>query len=730
MPRILFALLFLATAAYADTADVSVAVNTVPSVVTGGLYPATVSLHNAGPDAAVGARVRIEMTDRRFVPLDKYPSCLVDGDAILCYAYDFAAGETRDFALTFTAHDPPTPISIRATALTTNDPNSANDSAAASVNVFAAVDLHLSVDVYPSLQPRQQSQVRFDIRNLSSTPAGPFSALFTFPPTLTVTSFPDHCDRLDPANYRCDFAGLSFGIVAAAFQVVPDDGIHSATVSGSVDSNSDANPSDNRVTLEVPVYDVAQLVASITSPDRLDESRTAAIRYHIENSSDVTATSVVVETFAGFTSTIAGFTADGWSCVPKGSEPGLRCTTATLAPHEARDIVMNVLFPTRELRAQLFASVTQTVPPDFRALPNFTTVNGVFYRVFTVTNALDLGAGSLRSAIDAANAQCGNDQLNIPCKVALQGALTIEPRSPLPIVTTPDFAIDGESQTFIDGSLAGDTDGLHINSTIADVRGLTIRNFARNGLLLERGTAQIPTPDQEQRIEHNLLTGNGLRGLMALRFHGTIAANVIGGNARSAVFLYPATNTTIRDNRLGVAAADDSPLPNGASGIFIGPQSNGITIENNVIANNSDFGIAVARPVTINIAANRFINSGQRAIDVGLDGPSPSEQTAPVPSILSARYDAASGNTIIEGSGVARAYPRRETLYLYANSADVAEGHRFLGTTTVDRDGRFVFRVHDDLRGTFVAAAGVILTDFGDIAWRNSTELSARLRVD
>jgi hypothetical protein len=134
--------------------------------------------------------------------------------------------------------------------------------------------------------------------------------------------------------------------------------------------------------------------------------------------------------------------------------------------------------------------------------------------------------------------------------------------------------------------------------------------------------------------------------------------------------------------------------------------------------------------VTIAIGAHRFLNSGQRAIDVGLDGPSPAEQTAPVPTILSARYDAASGDTIIEGSGVPRAYPRRETLYLYANTADVAEGHYFLGTTTVDGSGHFVFRVHEDLRGTFVAAAGVILTDFGDLAWRNSTELSARLRVD
>jgi parallel beta-helix repeat protein len=723
---LVLALLFLSSAAYA--ADVSVALNTADRVVTGGLYPVTVSLHNAGPDAAVGARVRIEVTDRRFVPLDKYPSCLVDGDAILCYAYDFAAGETRDFALTFTAHDSATPIAIHATAVTTNDSNPANDSASATVNVFAAVDLNLSVDIYPSLQPRQQSQVRFDVRNLSSTPAGPFSGVYTFPSTLTVTSFPDHCDKLDSANYRCDFAGLSFGIVAAAFQVVPDAGIHSATLSGSVDYNGDANPSDNRVTLDAPVYDVAQLALSITSPDRLDDSRTGAIRYHIENTADVAANDVVIETYAGSNATVASFTADGWACAPR-SEPGLRCTT--VAPHEARDIVLNVTFPKREWRTQFFAIASMATPAAFRALPNNKSADGIFYRVFDVTNVFDEGAGSLRSAIDAANAQCGNDQVNIPCRIAFEIPGTIAPRSPLPIVTAPDFAIDGEAQTtFIDGSLAGDADGLHINSTIAIVRGLAIGNFARNGILLERGTAQVPTLNQDQRIEQNFLTGNGLRGVMALRFRGTIAANVIGGNARSAIFLYPATDTTIRDNRLGVAAADDSPLPNGASGIFIGPQSNNITIENNVIANNSDFGIAVARPVTIAIGANRFLNSGQRAIDVGLDGPSPSEQNAPVPTVLSARYDAASGDTIIEGSGVRRAYPLRETLYLYANSADVAEGNRFLGSTTVDGSAHFVFSVHEDLRGMFVAAAGVIHTDFGDIAWRNSTELSERLRVN
>jgi hypothetical protein len=598
--------------------------------------------------------------------------------------------------------------------------------------------------------------VTFFIRNLSSTPAGPFTAVLTIPSTLTVTDAPDHCDQVDATTYRCDFAGLSIGNVAAAFDVIPADDVDSVTLRASADYAGDAYPPDNRITVTAPVYELAQLALSITAPDRLPESRGGIIRYRIENTTDIAAHDVRVDVSSGFQTLVTSFTADGWTCTRKpDTDPGVQCTIGTLAPHETREIALDVLFPRREMRAVLFASAMQATPPDFRAAPNNVLVPATFYRVFDVMTTEDFGAGSLREAINGVNAQCSA----IPCKIAFQiaapvpadGWFTIAPRSALPLMTTSDVAIDGEAQTaltgntnahgpevFLDGAQAGNADGLSFTSFAAIVRGLSIGHFSRNGIFIDTTRANISV-QSPQLIERNYLgvdpTGeraapNGLRGLMAIRFAGTIAGNVIGGNMRSGIFLEPATSTTIRDNRIGVAAASDDTLPNGASGIYLGANSTQTTIENNVIANSTDFGIALARQNTVDVRANTYRNNGHSAIDVGLDGPTLDDAARPVPAILSARYETASQQTIIEGAGVRRAYPLHETVFVYANDADVAEGHSFIGSAFVDGSGHFKLRVNADLRGKFIAASGSILTDFGDVAWRNSTELSARVRVN
>lgn len=754
LPILVLALLSFASAALADTADLSVNVTTPPRAVTGGQFPVTVSVHNGGPDTALGARVRITPPNGRFVPLQRYPSCLSDNEGILCYLQNFAAGETRDFALTFSANTTTAPMTIAAKVLSESvDPNPANDSASTTVDVFAAADLNLTIGVYPSLEPNKESQLRFDLQNLSSTPASTATGIFTIPSELTVTSVPPNCDAVDATTYRCNLAAsVTFGLYSTLFTVVPRADAQSVTITGVVDSPTvDANPSDNRATLVAPVFRVAQLQLSVSSADRTDASNIAPIRFHVANTSDVVAHDVVVDLSTGFGSQVARFTADGWSCVPREIETGLRCTIATLAAHSLSDIVVDAIFPRREMHSSLFATIAQSTSSDFHGAPNYISSEAVLYRVFDVTTTADSGAGSLRAAIENANAQCGTNETNIPCKISFAiadslpstGWFTIAPRSPLPVINAPDFAIeseivDGHSRIFIDGSLAGDADGLHLNSTIAIVRGLSIGNFARNALFVERGSAQVPTPFSDQRIEHNFLgvdpTGshaapNGLRGVMAFHFSGSIAANVIGGNARSGIYLEQAFRTDVRDNRIGVAATDETPLPNGASGIYLGPLCNDVTVENNVIENSGDFGIAVGRRAIVRITSNRFFRTGQRAIDVGLDGPSPNEEIAPMPSITSAIFDAASGDTIIEGRGVARTYPYTETLYLYANDVAVSEGNRFLGTAIVDRNGRFTFRIHEDLRGAFITANGDVLIDFGDLSSHHATEMTEPVRV-
>ena len=48
-----------------------------------------------------------------------------------------------------------------------------------------------------------------------------------------------------------------------------------------------------------------------------------------------------------------------------------------------------------------------------------------------------------------------------------------------------------------------------------------------------------------------------------------ITSSVLSGNARSGIFV-AAGHVTVKDNRIGVKAHTDEPLPNGASGIYFG----------------------------------------------------------------------------------------------------------------------------------------------------------------
>src|SRR5262245_21764730 len=66
---------------------------------------------------------------------------------------------------------------------------------------------------------------------------------------------------------------------------------------------------------------------------------------------------------------------------------------------------------------------------------------------FTVTNTADTGAGSLRKAIDDANAAAGADTIafNVSGAGCSGGVCTITPASQLPVVTGP-LLIDGFTQ--------------------------------------------------------------------------------------------------------------------------------------------------------------------------------------------------------------------------------------------------------------------------------------------
>jgi len=178
-------------------------------------------------------------------------------------------------------------------------------------------------------------------------------------------------------------------------------------------------------------------------------------------------------------------------------------------------------------------------------------------------------------------------------------------------------------------------------------------------------------------------------------FGAEIRNNVLSHNRRSGIFLWH--NANIHDNRI---------KSNGASGIFLGGETgfDGSGIVDDIIVGNHDFGVAVPHRNVVDVRANSIAHNGGGGIDVGLDGRTMETDDSfmgPIvaPHIDSARFDAASGDTIIEGPTPFGFSPR--TIYLYANTSldadGFAEGERFLGSPQF-ADGRFTLRVRGSAR--------------------------------
>ncbi|MGH7786304.1 MAG: hypothetical protein ACRERC_05520 [Candidatus Binatia bacterium] len=272
---------------------------------------------------------------------------------------------------------------------------------------------------------------------------------------------------------------------------------------------------------------------------------------------------------------------------------------------------------------------------------------------YTVTDTGNAGMGTLRQAILDANANAGVVDL---IDFDLPGpSFTIQPTAALPQITDP-VTIDGYTQAGaspntlssflggggtnalplveIDGSLAGDTDGLlieHLTNLGAGttIRGLTINNFDSNlragirinddgnnliegnfigtdvsgllarpnfdGIAIELLAAgnQIGGTTPAAR---NLISGNSNRGLSLNTNDNVIEGNLIGtdrtsvvglGNSAGMVLFNFAANNTI--GGLGIfSQASNTISGNLAGGVIIGTNSNGHDILGNRIGPGGD----------------------------------------------------------------------------------------------------------------------------------------------
>lgn len=372
-----------------------------------------------------------------------------------------------------------------------------------------------------------------------------------------------------------------------------------------------------------------------------------------------------------------GWPADQWSCTTL-TPQHVRCR-ASIGPGPGQFIALMVTVdPVVEGRFALVAqarwvsgSATLTSEPYTQRL--------LIPREVHVRNTLDAGAGSLRDAIETLNGKCAEDE--VPCNVLFRfegpppasGWYAIRPMTPLPAITSPDFAIDGERvggdphRIELDGSLLAVGHGLQLGGTgFAEVEGLAIGGFPWDGIAVTRANEEPAftiirdvylgvRPDRSAN-------GNGSRGITMdpPAAHVYLANSLIAANARSGVFIAGAWHVTVTQNFIGRGMVEGREFSNGASGVYVGPGSRDVVISTGYIEGNGHFGIAVARGAsgvrlggTLRIAGNALL-----PLDHGLDGFSgfvhensgPATSRPPAPRILSVLYDPKTDTTTVSGT--------------------------------------------------------------------------------
>ena len=737
---LVLSLLFAFTAA-AQNADLTLSLAPDARYNAGERAMVKATVTNLGPDTATAAGVRLTKPAQKFAGA-ALAGCTEFADEVLCNTPSLKAGESHDFLVPFVPPDDAGTMNLAArTESFTVDPNHTNDAATATADVVALPDLKVTVLQDSSFRPgARATRVYVTVTSLAAARPDSVSVLVTIPEPLVPAQQYPYCDEVEgaaPETYRCTLANFAqYGSWTIYLDVLASHPSPPVEITASIEGSApDWNPADNQAALVAPVFDVHDLDIRMSSAEELDANNNATAEFRFANTSDAPAVNVSAEVITYPGDPDASAAGDGWTCAPS-STYRLMCTRDSIAPHATTVLRLPVHYAKHEFRGAFAANVTQKPSPDFRMFAQPASIQWVFYRPYFVTNVEDSGPGSLRQAILDANAECSADdsvpcaiRFAIPAPVPAEGWFTITPRSALPVVTVTDFAIDGESQTgitgdtnkrvYLFGGQAGDADGLSLNTAAATVRGLAIGGFAHNGIFANPRFFLFSP--RRHVVENNYIgtdpTGdlavpNGLRGVMAYRFEGEIAGNVISGNSRSGVFLDLSPSAAIHDNRFGVAAHSDASLGNGASAIYVGGHGT-ITVEHNVIANSGDFGVAVERFSAARVLENRIFGNVQTGIDLGLDGPT----LDGTPQITSARFDFGTGETVIEG-----VIPRPRiryalvtwTAYVYANSRDDAAGEIFLGAIPVDTDGRFTLRYAGDLRGKFIDATLFEKLDFGD----------------
>lgn len=296
-----------------------------------------------------------------------------------------------------------------------------------------------------------------------------------------------------------------------------------------------------------------------------------------------------------------------------------------------------------------------------------------------VTHTGDTGAGSLREAINCANADTTQDNITFNINPATDtgcnsgtGVCTIAPLSALPSLLDNDVVIDGETQSGaqcnnpaagtphdikiqLDGTSASALIGLHMSSDSATIRGLSVTDFDGNAIALEGNDGTIECNHLGLDPDGSTIGENGQHGILldANGDDATVRFNVISSNNGDGIFIQRRTGVTVTANIIGMDATMSSARPNGTgifaesysslkldaiigdgtptgqniinhnfkNGISIADNAGGASINGNTINSNQGAGVSVTGTANdVTIIQNTIENNAGLGIDLGEDG--------------------------------------------------------------------------------------------------------------
>jgi len=250
-----------------------------------------------------------------------------------------------------------------------------------------------------------------------------------------------------------------------------------------------------------------------------------------------------------------------------------------------------------------------------------------FATVFSVTSTSDSGVGSLRDAINSANANpmdADSIKFNIPVSDpnfnASTGVFTITLSSALPTINSMSVVVDGTSQpgnTNVNGpeicirSTSNLLYGICFPLSGGVVKGLIINGFQSAVIITKTGSypsggctvsdCYIGVNFNGTAIESNEI---GITILNELTGNNIIKDNIISGNFTAGIALKNSKLNTIIGNKIGVDQLGLNALPN-YNGIAMDSASNNviggnIPAKRNIISGNLFSGITINSSMSFN----------------------------------------------------------------------------------------------------------------------------------